>query len=135
MSLTVTFRDREFPLAATLRVAYNLQGQHNHKSYIDIFQSIDKMTLEEQIGIVWAAFAAANRDEATFIKSTDFREDLLDRYNVGELMEMVGEIIGGIMGKDPEELKADGMAELEKQEEQEEAAENFPLEPGMESLE
>lgn len=135
MSLTVTFRDREFPLAATLRVAYNLQGQHNHKSYIDIFQRIDKMTLEEQIGIVWAAFAAANRDEATFIKSTDFREDLLDRYNVGELMEMVGEIISGIMGKDPEELKAGGMAELEKQEEQEEAEENFPSEPGMESLE
>lgn len=135
MSLTVTFRDREFPLAATLRVAYNLQGQHNHRSYIDIFQSIDKMTLEEQIGIVWAAFAAANRDEATFIKSKDFREDILDRYNVGELMEMVGEIISGIMGKDPEELKADGMAELEKQKEQEEAEENFPSEPGMESLE
>lgn len=102
--LTITIKGNEYDLATTLRVAYIIQGQHNHKSYIDIFEEIDKMTLEQQIGIVYAAFQAANPDGAKLIKQHDFLNDFLDNYNLTELMRYVKDIIAGIMGKDLEDI-------------------------------
>lgn len=126
--LTVEYNGREYPLSATLRVAYNIQGQHNHASYLDIFEKIDKMTLEEQIGIVWASFAAANKDECAFIKRKDFQDYYLDNNNLGDLMNLVNAIVRGIMGKleDDVESGVDGEDGNED--------ENFQIEPGMESL-
>ena len=57
--LNITIGTTEYELATTLRVAYLVQGQNNHKSYVELFQEIDKMTLEQQVGIVYAAFVAA----------------------------------------------------------------------------
>lgn len=98
--LTITIRGNEYELATTLRVAYNIQGQHNHKSYLEIFEDIDKMTLEQQIGIVYASFQAANSDSSKLIKQSDFLNEFLDTYNLKELMDYVQSIIKGIMGKD-----------------------------------
>lgn len=104
--LTITIRGNEYELATTLRVAYNIQGQHNHRSYIDIFEEIDKMTLEQQIGIVYAAFQAANPDSSKLIKQSDFLNEFLDNYNLTELMKYVKDIIAGIMGKDLEDINS-----------------------------
>ena len=102
--LTITIRGNEYELATTLRVAYNIQGQHNHRSYIEIFEDIDKMTLEQQIGIVYASFQAANPDSSKLIKQSDFLNEFLDNYNLTELMKYVKDIIAGIMGKDLEDI-------------------------------
>lgn len=102
--LAITIRGNEYELATTLRVAYNIQGQHNHRSYIEIFEDIDKMTLEQQIGIVYASFQAANPDGAKLIKQSDFLNEFLDNYNLTELMKYVKDIIAGIMGKDLEDI-------------------------------
>lgn len=98
--LTIVINDKEYELATTLRVAYNIQGQHNHKSYLEIFGEIDKMTLEQQIGIVYSAFQAANQEETKFIKANEFLNVFLDTYNLKELMDYVQSIIKGIMGED-----------------------------------
>lgn len=103
--LTITIRGNEYELATTLRVAYNIQGQHNHRSYIEIFEDIDKMTLEQQIGIVYASFQAANPDSSKLIKQSDFLNEFLDNYNLTELMKYVKDIIAGIMGKDLPEVE------------------------------
>lgn len=97
--LTIDINDKTYDLATTLRVAYIIQGQNNHRSYIELFSEIDSMTLEQQIGIVYAAFKAANPDDATFIKPNTFLDYFLDAYNLGELMDYVTKIIEGIMGK------------------------------------
>ena len=102
--LAITIRGNEYELATTLRVAYNIQGQHNHRSYIEIFEDIDKMTLEQQIGIVYASFQAANPDSSKLIKQSDFLNEFLDNYNLTELMKYVKDIIAGIMGKDLEDI-------------------------------
>ena len=102
--LAITIRGNEYELATTLRVAYNIQGQHNHRSYIEIFEDIDKMTLEQQIGIVYASFQAANSDSSKLIKQSDFLNEFLDNYNLTELMKYVKDIIAGIMGKDLENI-------------------------------
>ena len=117
--LAITIRGNEYELATTLRVAYIIQGQHNHKSYIDIFEEIDKMTLEQQIGIVYAAFQAANPDDAKLIKQNDFLNDFLDNYNLSELMKYVKDIIAGIMGRDLPEVEPSGTEEGEEKEEAE----------------
>ena len=38
---TITLNGIEYTLASNLRVAYELQGQHNHKSYTQILSSFD----------------------------------------------------------------------------------------------
>ena len=100
----VTIKGNQYELATTLRVAYIIQGQNNHKSYLEIFEQIDKMTVEQQIGIVYAAFKACNPEAAKDINPTVFLNEYLDHYNLGDLMETVKNIIAGIMGKELADL-------------------------------
>ena len=98
--LFVQINGVEYPLASTLRVAYKIQGQHNHKPYTEVFQGIGNMHLEDQIGILYAAFECANPAEAGKIKRQDFLESYLDTYNLKVMMEHIQGIIKGIMGED-----------------------------------
>ena len=113
--LTVKLKGIEYPLATTLRVAYKVQGQHNHKSYTEVFKSLGEMVLEDQIGIIYAAFECANPTEVFKMKRQDFLEAYLDEYNIKIMMEHIQKIIEGIMGEYFFE---------EKEESQEEAAED-----------
>lgn len=98
--LTVKINGVEYSLANTLRVAYKIQGQHNHKPYTEVFKSIGEMHLEDQIGILYAAFECANPNEASKIKRQDFLDAYLDTYNLKTMMEHIQGVIKGIMGED-----------------------------------
>ena len=98
--LTVKINGVEYPLASTLRVAYKIQGQHNHKPYTEVFKTIGEMHLEDQIGILYAAFECANPSEVFKIKRQDFLESYLDTYNLKIMMEHIQSVIKGIMGED-----------------------------------
>ena len=98
--LTVQINGVEYPLASTLRVAYKVQGQHNHKPYTEVFKSIGDMHLEDQIGLLYAAFECANPTEVFKIKREDFLNSYLDTYNLKVMMEHIQSVIEGIMGKD-----------------------------------
>lgn len=104
--LSITIKGIEYNLATTLRVAYEVQGQHNHKPYADVFKEIGEMGVEQQIDIVFAAFKCAN-PEAVDVKAQGtenaitkavFRDYMLDNYNLGELMDLLQGVIQGIMG-------------------------------------
>lgn len=97
---TVVINGIEYTLANTLRVAYKIQGQHNHKPYTEVFRGIGEMTLEDQIGILYAAFECANPVEAHSIKRNDFLNSYLDSYNLKIMMEHINDVIKGIMGED-----------------------------------
>ena len=99
-NLTVKIRDVEYPLATTLRVAYKIQGQHNHKPYTEVFKQIGDMHVEDQIGIMYAAFECANPQEALKLKRKEFEEYYLDNYNLKDLMGQLQGVIKGIMGED-----------------------------------
>ena len=105
---------QEYPLATTLRVAYMVQGQHNHKPYTEVFKGIGDMTVEDQIGIIYAAFCCANpsvQDIKTgkmrpqFTRE-EFQNYYLDNYNLKDLMDQLQEVIKGIMGTTDEEFEA-----------------------------
>ena len=98
--LTVKINEVEYPLASTLRGAYKVQGQHNHKPYTEVFKSIGDMVLEDQIGILYAAFECANPSEIFKIKREDFLIAYLDTYNLKIMMDQIQEVIKGIMGED-----------------------------------
>lgn len=98
--LTVEIKGVEYPLATTLRVAYKIQGQHNHKPYTEVFKSIGEMVLEDQIGILYAAFECANPEEIGRIKRQDFLDAYLDKYNLKIMMDHIQGVIKGIMGED-----------------------------------
>lgn len=96
----VKIKGQEYELATTLRVAYKVQGQHNHKPYTEVFRSLGEMHLEDQIGILYAAFECANPNEAFRIKRQDFLDSYLDTYNIKKMMDQIQAVIKGIMGED-----------------------------------
>ena len=109
--LYVKYKGAEYECATTLRVAYIIQGQHNHKAYTEIFESVGDMPVEQQIGMVYAAVKAGNKDIDFGL--ADFVQEYLDTYDLGQLMEHIKEIISGIMGKElsfetKEEVEAKG---------------------------
>ena len=99
-NLTVNINGTEYPLATTLRVAYKIQGQHNHKAYTEVFKQLGDMHIEDQIGIMYASFECANPQEAFLIKRKDFENYYLDNYNLKNLMDQLQAVIKGIMGED-----------------------------------
>lgn len=103
--IIVKINEVEYPLATTLRVAYKVQGQHNHKPYTEVFKSIGDMHLEDQIGILYAAFECANPSEVHKIKREDFLNAYLDTYNLKIMMDHIQGVIKGIMGEDFFETK------------------------------
>ena len=93
----------EYPLATTLRVAYLVQGQHNHKPYAEVFKDIGDMTIEDQIGIIYCAFKCANADSTVTISKQNFIDYYLDNFTLKEVINQLQEIVKGIMGEDLEE--------------------------------
>lgn len=100
--MTVEINGVTYELATTLRVAYKVQGQHNHKPYSKVFSEIGDMTLEEQIGILFAAFQVAN--PGNLMKQQDFLDYYLDHYTLKTVMNQVKEVVQGIMGVDDFEV-------------------------------
>lgn len=103
--------ERDFCLATNLRVAYNVQGQHNHKSYMEIFKGVDSMTLEDQIGILYEAAKVGTPDFN--LKRNEFFELYLDNAdsNVTNLMRILKQIFEGVLGKKIEEPQEEASGE------------------------
>ena len=96
--MVVSINSVDYPLATTLRVAYKVQGQHNHKAYSKVFAEIGDMTLEDQIGILYAAFQVANPE--VLMTRQQFLDYYLDHFNLKIVMDQVKDVIQGIMGVD-----------------------------------
>ena len=104
--LSINYMGTDFPLATTLRVAYNVQGQHNHKPYTEVFKDIGDMTVEDQLGIIYCSFKCANPD--TIVTREQFQNYLLDNMNLKDMLDVLQDIIKGIMGtSDEKEASAD----------------------------
>lgn len=108
--MTTIINGTEYELARTLRVAYKVQGQHNHMPYAQVFEKLSDMALEDQIGILYAAFECANPEQAKFITRQKFLDEYLDNYNMKQIMSQIKDVIHGIMGTDDtdEEIAAEG---------------------------
>lgn len=95
----ITIDGNEYELATTLRVAYKLQNYNNHKSYTDIFAEMGNMGIEDQILILYCAFSVANPTN-TEITKQKFIDWFLDNSNVTDIMELIQQVVSGILGKD-----------------------------------
>lgn len=103
--LSINLFGQEYALSNKLRVAYRVQGQHDHKPYTEVFSGVGDMPIEDQIGIIYESFWCANPEARDKISRQQFLEEYLDKYDVKALMEQLKEIIQGIMG-----VKADDLA-------------------------
>ena len=108
--MTINLNGKEYPLSTKLRVAYLVQGQHNHKPYAEIFKGMGEMCVEHQIGIVFASFKCANKEDTMFDKNV-FTEYMLDNYDLKQLMDMLQGIIEGIMGGPTPVVETDSTSE------------------------
>ena len=98
----ITINGTEYPMATTLRVAYLVQGQHNHKPYSEVFQNIGNMSIEDQIGILYCSFSCANPDKSKTMDRLTFQNALLDSpdMTLSKIMKLITELIKSIMGDD-----------------------------------
>ena len=104
--VNVEINGTNYELATTLRVAYKVQGQHNHKAYSKVFSEIGDMPLEEQINILYAAFQVANPEVK--ISQNEFLNYYLDHFKMKEVLDQLKNVIQEIMGVDEEnDTKAD----------------------------
>lgn len=97
----------EYPLATTLRVAYEAQGCNNHKPYTEVFKSIGDMTLEKQLEILYISFKVANPELALTLTKQDFLNYYYDHFNLGEMMMQLQGVIKGITGSGDEDTEAE----------------------------
>lgn len=96
--MTINIKGREYALATTLRVAYMVQGMHNHAPYSEVFEKIGAMTVEDQIGILYCAFKCANPIDATTITQKIFTDYYFDNFTLKDLLDQLKELVEGIMG-------------------------------------
>lgn len=134
--MNLTMWGREFELSTTLRVAYEVQGQHNHKPYAEVFKDMGEAPVEDQIGVIYAAFLCANREYAKDqgITRKVFTEVYMDTYNLKALMDHLKELIDGIFGgieEGEEEQKEEGTSEKSE----DESPKDLSSEPGTTSSE
>ncbi len=92
----------EYPLATTLRVAYEIQGQHNHKPYAEVFKGVGEMPVEQQIGMIYASYLCAARTAGSesIMTRNAFQDYYMDNFNLKDLMDQLQGIVQGIMGTD-----------------------------------
>ena len=102
--LSINLLGQEYALSNKLRVAYRVQGQHDHKPYTEVFSGVGDMPIEDQIGIIYESFWCANPEARDKISRQQFLEEYLDKYDVKTLMEQLREIIQGIMGVKDDDL-------------------------------
>jgi len=102
--LSINLFGQEYALSNKLRVAYRVQGQHDHKPYTEVFSGVGDMPIEDQIGIIYESFWCANPEARDKISRQQFLEEYLDKYDVKTLMEQLSEIIQGIMGVKDDDL-------------------------------
>ena len=102
--LSINLFGQEYALSNKLRVAYRVQGQHDHKPYTEVFSGVGDMPIEDQIGIIYESFWCANPEARDKISRQQFLEEYLDKYDVKALMEQLREIIQGIMGVRDDDL-------------------------------
>lgn len=96
---TTVIKGTTYDLATTLRVAYTVQGMHNHKPYTEVFKNLGDMTIEQQVGILYAAFKVANPEVAKTISEIDFLNYYLDNYTLKAVMDQLQAVVQGILGK------------------------------------
>ena len=104
MKVTTIINNTEYELSTSLRVAYNIQGCHNHKPYAEVFKNIGDMPLEKQIEILFESFKIANPEVAVTFNKIAFQNYYLDNFKLKQVMDQLQAVIQGIMGDDFEEL-------------------------------
>lgn len=113
--VTTTINGIEYELATTLRVAYKVQGQHNHKPYSKVFSDIGDMCIEDQIGILFCAFQVGNPDN--IMSKQSFVDYYLDNMNLKQIMDQLKAVIQEITGFEdaPEQNQATSQKEAAEQ--------------------
>lgn len=102
MHICTTINGNEYELSTKLRVAYKIQGCHNHKPYTEVFENLGKMTLEQQIEILFTAFQDANPEVAVTFNKKAFQDYYLENFRLKQVMAQLEGVVKGIMGEDDE---------------------------------
>lgn len=108
---TININGEDFQLATTLRVAFKIQGQNEHKPYARVFQELTDLPVEKQIDMLYASFICANPEQTKVMTDKEFRDYCFDNMTIKDLMDLLQQVIKGIMGISDEEDTQDSNEE------------------------
>ena len=91
--MVIKFQGQDYEVATTLRVAFTIQSRFNHKPYMQIFQDIQNMPLEEQVRMLFVAFDLKNPNTVT---EKQFLDEVLDNWNLYMITTNVANLIESI---------------------------------------
>lgn len=91
--MVIKFQGQEYEVSTTLRVAFIIQSRFNQKPYMQIFQDIQNMKLEEQVRMLFVAFDLKNPNVAT---EKQFLDEVLDNWNLNMITRKVAELVEAI---------------------------------------
>lgn len=111
--VTTTINGVDYELATTLRVAYKVQGQHNHTPYSKVFSDIGDMCIEDQIGILYCAFQVGNPN--SIMSKQSFVDYYLDNMNLKQIMDQLKQVIQEITGFEESDVPTETGAENSEQ--------------------
>ena len=111
--ITTNINGVDYELATTLRVAYKVQGQHNHAPYSKVFSEIGDMCIEDQIGILYCAFQVGNPN--SIMSKQSFVDYYLDNMNLKQIMDQLKQVIQEITGFEESDVPTEASAESSEQ--------------------
>lgn len=96
--ITRTINGKDYNFATTLRVAYKVQSYNNHTSYSKVLREISDAPIEKQVEVLYAAYQIAEPEASLVMKFNDFFNEVLDNCTTKDVMNILLDIVMGIMG-------------------------------------
>lgn len=103
--IILKINDTEYELSTALRVVYELRTISGAKSLQDAVRSIEKLDIDGQLALIYAAYKAANNNKTDMLGKDAFTDLLLDTQGIMSIAEIVNKLADGLMysGLSPEE--------------------------------
>lgn len=100
--------------STTLRVVYEIQKEKNFKSLQETLQSLNQLTTDDQINLIYTAYKC-DKNNTEFLDKESFINTLLDTCGIYKLTEISTGIVEGLLfsGLSTEEAESK-KAEIQK---------------------
>lgn len=104
--MILRIKDTSYELSTSLRVVYALRDITHAGSLQEAIASISKLDLDGQLDLLYAAYKAANREDANLLSKSAFIDKVLDNFGIFAITDVINKLTDGLLysGLTPEEI-------------------------------
>ena len=98
--MIIELSGKEYEIAKSLRVAFEMQKDFGKLPYMKIFEEITDRPLEDQIKMIYVAFRIKNPNVMT---KDEFIDLVLDEWTLDGVWDVINKLMNAITGKKDKE--------------------------------